>query len=535
MQERKQLFRLGDDLVALFPKDAVKAFVIDFETLWETASGSQWSGSELNTMLSSALNDAAYLVDRGSLLNVVSNTMAAEKVTDAVVRWVIPEADSITLNILTVAANNASLEQKKLSNSGSAGQEGLLTGYEKANSYVAIVETDTINEGIGKLEAGLNQLQELIGAEKKDADDETILTRIENAETEITNIKESVNQPNGIAGLDENGKIDPSLVDGVVGHVLGLEDFVAENPSPVVVGVYYYNTTTKKILEGETTASWTETDPQSQVLYNRRGADDKGHTNTLYRWDGQEMTAVSDPISIGEVTGTAYDGKKGADNRTAIQSLPATIVSAINTPTIGVETITFKFSDATKSGLNYAAAVSKTITFPAAVAKVGDGSTTAGSAGLMTAQDKANLDALVTAAGGNPDGDTPLEPSTMDYLKKSDAGIGIVKTYSKAGSQSAIAAGDTIAVALGKLEKKADDIKAGTTSPVVPDIPTIEVPEVPEDDIDKPYPNDKPTEGDDLKTIIAKLQNQIDYLTNQINRIAALVQPDGYGLVYVQV
>lgn len=535
MQERKQLFRLGDDLVALFPKDAVKAFVIDFETLWATASGAQWNGSELNTMLSSALNDAAYLVDRGSLLNVVSKTMAAEKVTDAVVRWIVSEADSITINTLTVVANNATLEQKKLSNSAAVGQEGLLTGYEKADSYVAIVETDTINEGIGKLETGLNQLQELIGAQSKDPDDETILDRITNTETEITNIKESVNQPNGIAGLDENGKIDPSLVDGVVGHVLGLEDFVTENPSPVVVGTYYYNSTTKKILEGESTAAWTETDPQSQVLYNRRGADEKGHTNTLYRWDGQEMTAVSDPISIGEVTGTAYDGKKGADNRAAINSLPATIVSAINAPVIGVSNITFKFADATKSGLNYAAAVSKTITFPAAVAKVGDGSTTAGSAGLMTAQDKANLDALVEAAGGDPDGDIPIDPSTMDYLKKSDAGIGIVKTYSKAGSQSAIAAGDTIAVALGKLEKKADDIKAGTTSPIVPEIPEIEVPDLPATDIDQPYPNDKPTAGDDLKTIIAKLQNQIDYLTKQVNELAALAQPDGYGLVYVQV
>ena len=535
MQERKQLFRLGSDLVALFPKDAVKAFVIDFETLWATASGAQWNGSELNTMLSSALNDAAYLVDRGSLLNVVSKTMAAEKVTDAVVRWIVSEADSITINTLTVVANNATLEQKKLSNSAAAGQEGLLTGYEKADSYVAIVETDTINEGIGKLEAGLNQLQELIGAQSKDPDDETILDRITNTETEITNIKESVNQPNGIAGLDENGKIDPSLVDGVVGHVLGLEDFVTENPSPVVVGTYYYNSTTKKILEGESTAAWTETDPQSQVLYNRRGADEKGHTNTLYRWDGQEMTAVSDPISIGEVTGTAYDGKKGADNRAAINSLPATIVSAINAPVIGVSDITFKFADATKSGLNYAAAVAKTITLPAAVAKVGDGSTTPGTAGLMTAQDKANLDALVEAAGGDPDGDTPIDPSTMDYLKKSDAGIGIVKTYSKAGSQSAIAAGDTIAVALGKLEKKADDIKAGTTSPIVPEIPEIEVPDLPATDIDQPYPNDKPTAGDDLKTIIAKLQNQIDYLTKQVNELAALAQPDGYGLVYVQV
>ena len=535
MQERKQLFRLGDDVVALFPKDAVKAFPIEFDNLWKSASGSQWNGSELNSLLYNALTDAAYLVDKGSMLDVVSSTIAGEGVTDAVIRWLIPEPDSITLNILTVVGNNATLEQKKMSNSTSAGQEGLLTGYEKADSYIAIVETDTINEGLGKLEAGLNQLQELIGAESKDPDDETILVRIENAETEITNIKESVNQPNGIAGLDENGKIDPSLVDGVVGHVLGLEDFVTENPSPVVVGVYYYNSTTKKILEGETTDAWTETDPQSQVLYNRRGADEKGHTNTLYRWDGQQMTAVSDPISIGEVTGTAYDGKKGADNRRAIQSLPATIVSAINTPTIGVETITFKFSDATKSGMNYAAAVAKTITFPAAVAKVGDGSTTPGTAGLMTAQDKANLDALVEAAGGDPDGDTPLNPSTMDYLKKSDAGIGIVKTYTKASSQSAIAAGDTIAAALGKLEKKADDIKAGTTSPIVPDIPTIEIPDVPEDDIDQPYPNDKPEEGDDLKTIIAKLQNQIDYLTNQVNQIAALVQPDGYGLVYVQV
>lgn len=162
MQERKQLFRLNEGMVALFPKDAVKGFPIDFATLWATASDAQWAGSDLNTQLSAAINDAAFLIDRGALMYVVSNTMSAEKVTDAVVQWAVPATDHIEVNVLTVVANNATLVTKKISNSETVAAEGVLTGYVKAGSYTALVPEDTFNQAFGKLEAGLNFVQNVL-------------------------------------------------------------------------------------------------------------------------------------------------------------------------------------------------------------------------------------------------------------------------------------------------------------------------------------------------------------------------------------
>lgn len=162
MQERKQLFRLNEGMVALFPKDAVKGFPINFATLWATASDAQWAGSDLNTQLSAAINDAAFLIDRGALMYVVSNTMSAEKVTDAVVQWAVPATDHIEVNVLTVVANNATLVTKKISNSEAIAAEGILTGYVKEESYTALVPEDTFNKAFGKLEAGLNFVQNVL-------------------------------------------------------------------------------------------------------------------------------------------------------------------------------------------------------------------------------------------------------------------------------------------------------------------------------------------------------------------------------------
>lgn len=191
--------------------------------------------------------------------------------------------------------------------------------------------------------------------------------------------------------FDENGKIDPSLVDGVVGHVLGLENFVDANPDPVEDGKYYYNTTSKKILEGNSGA-WTETDPQAGILYNRRGEDEEGRTNILYRWDGAEMAEVSASIALGETAGTAYEGSKGAANRAALDSAPAAVVTGFGavTPSAAEIVITFTDSDKTTGTNVYAAGDGGNITIPAA---------TDAAAGLMSAADKAALDALVGTGG----------------------------------------------------------------------------------------------------------------------------------------
>lgn len=311
------------------------------------------------------------------------------------------------------------------------GADILLDGYTQAGgATTAVAATDTVNQAIAKVE--------------------NANTNTQNA---LEEFKGTVNQPNGIAGLDENGKIDPSLVDGVVGHVLGLEQFVENASLPAAsvdnVGKYYFVTDENKIaecVENEGVYSWEKTDPQSQVLYNRRGADDKGHTNTLYRWDGSAMVAVSDPIAIGEVTGTAYDGAKGKANRDALNSAPNTVVTGFGAVTPDVSTVSVAFTDSNKDGSNnkYANADGGNIVLPAA---------TDTAAGVMAAADKEYIEAVKDVIG--------KDAADLDLLTKSNAGIGELAGYAPAKAQAAIAAGDTINVAIGKLEKTLNDLTGG--------------------------------------------------------------------------
>lgn len=425
-----------------------------------------------------------------------------------------------------------------------------------ADGKIAFAEQIYDNE-IGKFQSEINKL--VVGDDEQPGT--SLPDQIAALEDKIDEHIAQKNQPNGYAGLDANGKIDPSLVDGVVGHVLGLEQFVASTALPTAdatsLNKYYFVTDTNKIakcVENEGVYSWEYTDPQTQVLYNRRGADEKGHTNTLYRWDGAAMAAVSDPIAIGTVTGTAYDGAQGQANRNAINSLPASLVSSLGAITAAADGITIAYKDTAKvdSSMNYAAVADKTLKLPNAVAKVGDGSTTPGAAGLMSPTDKANLDALVQMAGGTPDdgtgSGTPITPDTADYLKKSDAGIGVVKAYTKASAKEAIAAGDTIAVALGKLEFGIDNIFGGTGGDgstggdiVIPDIPEADGTDVPV--IDEPTDDtigsditaeQLPEDGDSLKVIIKKQSQLIELLNKKIKLLNNLVQPENYQLVYVE-
>lgn len=230
--------------------------------------------------------------------------MSAEdkKKLDAVLEGFDPEGPSVQEEIDAIKAytvNSKVISENPVLN----GTDIKLDGYAKASNESSIAPTDTVNQAIGKLE--------LAG---------------ENTRTDLQNFKDTKGQANGLATLDENGKIDPSQIDGVVGHVLGVEQFVDADPDPVENDKYYFNTTSKKILHG-VNGSWVESDPQPQILYNRRGEDENGHSNTLYRWDGEQMVAVSDPIAIGEITGTAYDGAKGKANADAIAALKENTVN----------------------------------------------------------------------------------------------------------------------------------------------------------------------------------------------------------------
>lgn len=422
-----------------------------------------------------------------------------------------------------------------------------------ADGKIAFAEQIYDND-LGKFQSEINKL--VVGDDEQPGS--SLPEQIAALEDKIDEHIAQKNQPNGYAGLDENGKIPVSLLNGQLASVQGVDAVATSTtlPSDSLVEDYMvWCTDDLKFREwNAVTSAWEVIDPKTDTIYNFRNSDatgSTGRTNILYRWDGAALTEISASLSIGTVAGTAYDGAQGAANRAAIQSLPASLLVSLGTVTPAADGITIAYKDAAKQAdsMNFAAAADKSLKLPNAVAKVGDGSTTPGAAGLMSPTDKANLDALVQMAGGTPDsGDgsgTPITPDTADYLKKSDAGVGVVKTYTKASTKEAIAAGDTIAVALGKLEFGIDGIFGGDGATggdiTIPDIPEPDGTDVPV--IDEPTnetvgsditPDQLPEDGDDLKTIIAKQNQLIEILNKKIKLLNALVQPENYQLVYVE-
>lgn len=265
----------------------------------------------------------------------------------------------------------------------------------------------------------------------------------------ITSVK---NVANGIAGLDENGHLDPSLINGVVGYSVELTDFVSANPGEVTEGAKYFNSTTNKILEGKE-GVWVETDPESGILYVRLSADEKGRTNTIYRWSGSAMAFVSDSIVVGEVAGTAYDGAKGAANRTAINSLPGTLVSTLMGVGVTEDEINLNFKQVTKSGLNYGAETDIQRNIPAASPTT---------AGIMTAADKAKVDKIVI----NGDGTKYLADNGTYQTVSMNLSEGY-KASTEVNEALEPAAGDTYETAIGKLHKAILDNEEVTTGAFV--------------------------------------------------------------------
>lgn len=151
----------------------------------------------------------------------------------------------------------------------------------------------------------------------------------------ILDFMASKGQPNGLATLDENGKVPVSQLNGELARVVGLESFVANRAAldsiEAEVGDKYYTEAEKKIYT-KTVDGWDEgQEPHSDTIYNHRLLDSEGRTNVIYRWDGQTMVEISASIALGEVEGTAYEGSKGKANADKITKLQSNLTYVANT------------------------------------------------------------------------------------------------------------------------------------------------------------------------------------------------------------
>ena len=179
-------------------------------------------------------------------------------------------------------------------------------------------------------------------------------------------------QANGLASLDENGKVPagqlPSYVDDVI-DVYATYDVSATNE---VTNIKLYTD------EDHTTAVVGE----AGKSYNDITSDHPGYQ---FRWSGTTwVQIVSGGLIIGEITGTAFDGAKGKALEAVANGLPINSVSALVRFEANGNNVNLLYDSASKGNGNiYKANPSSSISIPAV---------TTTKAGVMTAADKIKLD-----------------------------------------------------------------------------------------------------------------------------------------------
>lgn len=260
--------------------------------------------------------------------------------------------------------------------------------------------------------------------------------------------RDEMGQPNGVATLDNNGKVPSTQLNGQLAHVFGIDGVATSTTLPstgVVTGDIYYTTDNKMFYNYNGTAWDAPMAPADDTIYNFRNCDKDGditRTNILYRWDGKDLVEISESIALGETVGTAYYGEKGAANRQAIESLPANIVDSISDIVADTTSVTVKIQSAVKNGLNYAEPVELIQPIPVA---------SDSQAGVMVAEDYQYINTTV------PDKFEKIDNYTINGEKISEnptiAGDNIIlDNYILGTSVEQVIPSDTVNVAIGKLQ-----------------------------------------------------------------------------------
>lgn len=167
-------------------------------------------------------------------------------------------------------------------------------------------------------------------------------------------------------------------------------EFVSSN-----VGDVYFNTGDKKLYVYQEGGTWATTDPSKYRMYVRLDKDEYGRTNIIHRWDGNNMTVISERLFIGEEEGTAYEGSKGKQVRNDLDALNATIdkyppklVSGILDPNYSGSSVDLRYSfydrisDTNSTGTKTVNCASQS------------------NAGFMAAADKVKIDKITTDGDG---------------------------------------------------------------------------------------------------------------------------------------
>lgn len=227
-------------------------------------------------------------------------------------------------------------EDEKLSQRIAEESQGHTEAIEDLQAKVT-KNTQDITAEVNRATAKENEIAQNLATEtqnRSDADS-AMQASIKKVGDDLTKFKATKDQANGLASLDGNGKIKPEqLPEGAIYSVRGIEKQVnllsdRDSVPDMEVGDRLYVLEDKKIYT-KTIDGWDAgIEPKEDVIYNFRRADGEGRTNITKRWDGKDMTVISETVVLGETQGTAYEGSKGKLLKDRIDSLPNSVVSEV--------------------------------------------------------------------------------------------------------------------------------------------------------------------------------------------------------------
>lgn len=227
-------------------------------------------------------------------------------------------------------------EDEKLSQRITEESQGHTEAIEDLQAKVT-KNTQDITAEVNRATAKENEIAQNLATEtqnRSDADS-AMQASIKKVGDDLTKFKATKDQANGLASLDGNGKIKPEqLPEGATYGVMGIEKQVnllsdRDSVPDMEVGDRLYVLEDKKIYT-KTVDGWDNgIEPKEDVIYNFRRADEEGRTNITKRWDGKDMTVISETVVLGETQGTAYEGSKGKLLKYRIDSLPNSVVSGV--------------------------------------------------------------------------------------------------------------------------------------------------------------------------------------------------------------
>lgn len=227
-------------------------------------------------------------------------------------------------------------EDEKLSQRITEESQGHTEAIEDLQAKVT-KNTQDITAEVNRATAKENEIAQDLATEtqnRSDADS-AMQASIKKVGDDLTKFKATKDQANGLASLDGNGRIKPEqLPEGAIYSVMGIEKQVnllsdRDSVPDMEVGDRLYVLEDKKIYT-KTIDGWDAgIEPKEDVIYNFRRADEEGRTNITKRWDGKDMTVISETVVLGETQGTAYEGSKGKLLKYRIDSLPNSVVSEV--------------------------------------------------------------------------------------------------------------------------------------------------------------------------------------------------------------